>query len=209
MPTRCARASYFSADGVQVNATPLLAPTGIDPKSSTASFRISLPLAKLPRGVTPCRPSRSQPGRSSPRSDALIWPSSKRRPPPLLQHRAVLRPEANIAISHEKLFLREIDVGWRADEKAVRKICGRSESAIHCGRDFRGLHFLVLIVLLIVLLVFLVFLVFLRAGEELPAPLLLLRRRSACSDSEADGRRTCRPALSVVARISSSAAASG
>ncbi len=40
----------FFRGGVQVNATPLLAPTGIDPKSSTASFRISLPLAKLPAG---------------------------------------------------------------------------------------------------------------------------------------------------------------
>jgi len=40
----------FFRSGVQVNATPLLAPTEIDPKSRTASFRISLPLAKLPAG---------------------------------------------------------------------------------------------------------------------------------------------------------------
>jgi VWFA-related protein len=40
----------FFRGGVQVNATPLLAPTAVDPKSRTASFRISLPLAKLPTG---------------------------------------------------------------------------------------------------------------------------------------------------------------
>jgi hypothetical protein len=40
----------FFRSGVQVNATPLLAPTAVDPKSRTASFRISLPLAKLPAG---------------------------------------------------------------------------------------------------------------------------------------------------------------
>jgi len=40
---------FFRA-GVQVNLTPLLAPTAVDPKSRTASFRISLPLAKLPTG---------------------------------------------------------------------------------------------------------------------------------------------------------------
>jgi VWFA-related protein len=40
----------FFRNGVQVNATPLLAPTGIDEKTHTASFRISLPLAKLPTG---------------------------------------------------------------------------------------------------------------------------------------------------------------
>jgi len=40
----------FFRSGVQVNATPLLAPTEIDAKSRTASFRISLPLAKLPPG---------------------------------------------------------------------------------------------------------------------------------------------------------------
>ena len=47
----------FFRGGVQVNATPLLAPTAVDPKTHTASFRISLPLAKLPTGATPCRPS--------------------------------------------------------------------------------------------------------------------------------------------------------
>jgi len=40
---------FFRA-GVQVNATPLLSSTAVDPKSRTASFRISLPLAKLPTG---------------------------------------------------------------------------------------------------------------------------------------------------------------
>ncbi|MBZ5695625.1 MAG: VWA domain-containing protein [Acidobacteriia bacterium] len=40
----------FFRGGVQVNATPLLAPAQTDPKSRTASFRISLPLAKLPPG---------------------------------------------------------------------------------------------------------------------------------------------------------------
>jgi VWFA-related protein len=40
----------FFRGGVQVNATPLLAPTAVDPKTRTASYRISLPLAKLPAG---------------------------------------------------------------------------------------------------------------------------------------------------------------
>jgi len=40
----------FFRRGVQINATPLLAPTEIDPDTHTASFRISLPLAKLPTG---------------------------------------------------------------------------------------------------------------------------------------------------------------
>jgi VWFA-related protein len=40
----------FFRGGVQVNLTPLLAPTAVDPRSRTASFRISLPLAKLPTG---------------------------------------------------------------------------------------------------------------------------------------------------------------
>lgn len=40
----------FFRDGVQINSTPLLAPAQIDPKTRTASFRISLPLAKLPAG---------------------------------------------------------------------------------------------------------------------------------------------------------------
>ena len=40
----------FFRGGIQVSATPLLAPTEIDPKTSTASFRISLPLSKLPTG---------------------------------------------------------------------------------------------------------------------------------------------------------------
>jgi VWFA-related protein len=40
----------FFRGGVQINATPLLAPTEVDPNTHTASFRISLPLAKLPTG---------------------------------------------------------------------------------------------------------------------------------------------------------------
>jgi VWFA-related protein len=40
----------FFRDGVQVNTTPLLAPVAIDEKTHTATFRISLPLTKLPTG---------------------------------------------------------------------------------------------------------------------------------------------------------------
>lgn len=40
----------FFRNGVQVNATPLLAPTEIKERSHTASFRLSIPLAKLPKG---------------------------------------------------------------------------------------------------------------------------------------------------------------
>jgi VWFA-related protein len=40
----------FFRNGLQVNATPMLAPSGIDPKKYVASFRISLPLAKLQGG---------------------------------------------------------------------------------------------------------------------------------------------------------------
>ncbi len=40
----------FFRGGVQVSATPLLAPAVVDSKSHTASFRISLPLAKLASG---------------------------------------------------------------------------------------------------------------------------------------------------------------
>jgi VWFA-related protein len=40
----------FFRDGVQVDTTPLLAPAVVDAKTHTASFRISLPLAKLPTG---------------------------------------------------------------------------------------------------------------------------------------------------------------
>jgi len=40
----------FFRSGLQVNATPLLAATEVDAKTRTASFRISLPLAKLPTG---------------------------------------------------------------------------------------------------------------------------------------------------------------
>lgn len=40
----------FFRNGVQVNATPLLAPTAIDDRSHTASFRLSIPLGKLPKG---------------------------------------------------------------------------------------------------------------------------------------------------------------
>ena len=40
----------FFRNGFQINAAPLLAPTELNAKSRTASFRISLPLAKLPTG---------------------------------------------------------------------------------------------------------------------------------------------------------------
>jgi hypothetical protein len=40
----------FFRGGVQINATPLLAPAEVDANTHTASFRISLPLAKLPTG---------------------------------------------------------------------------------------------------------------------------------------------------------------
>ena len=40
----------FFRDGVQEDTTPLLAPAVVDAKTHTASFRISLPLAKLPTG---------------------------------------------------------------------------------------------------------------------------------------------------------------
>src|SRR3984885_877091 len=40
----------FFRGGVQLNATPLLAPTAVDPTTRTASYRISLPLDKLPSG---------------------------------------------------------------------------------------------------------------------------------------------------------------
>jgi len=40
----------FFRNGLQVNSTPLLAPTGVDEATHTASFRISLPLAKLLTG---------------------------------------------------------------------------------------------------------------------------------------------------------------
>jgi VWFA-related protein len=40
----------FFRNGVQVNTTPMLAPTEVDPKSHTASYRISVPLAKLTSG---------------------------------------------------------------------------------------------------------------------------------------------------------------
>ena len=40
----------FFRSGVQVDTTPMLAPTAVDEKNHTASFRISLPLAKLASG---------------------------------------------------------------------------------------------------------------------------------------------------------------
>lgn len=43
-------ALIFFRNGMQVNITPMLAPSGLDAKTHTASFRISLPLAKLPTG---------------------------------------------------------------------------------------------------------------------------------------------------------------
>jgi VWFA-related protein len=43
-------ALIFFRNGIQVNATPLLAPTDLDAKNHTAGFRISLPLSKLDAG---------------------------------------------------------------------------------------------------------------------------------------------------------------
>jgi hypothetical protein len=43
-------ALIFFRNGVQVNSTPLLAPTDVDAKNHTAGFRISLPLSKLDAG---------------------------------------------------------------------------------------------------------------------------------------------------------------
>jgi VWFA-related protein len=40
----------FFRSGAEIKATPLLSPTGEDPNTRTASFRISLPLSKLPTG---------------------------------------------------------------------------------------------------------------------------------------------------------------
>src|SRR3984885_9623421 len=40
----------FFRNGLQINATPLLAPSEVDPQKQTASFRISLPLSKLQGG---------------------------------------------------------------------------------------------------------------------------------------------------------------
>jgi hypothetical protein len=40
----------FFRNGLQINATPLLAPSEVDAKKSVASFRISLPLTKLQGG---------------------------------------------------------------------------------------------------------------------------------------------------------------
>jgi hypothetical protein len=40
----------FFRSGVRVNATPLVTPAEVDAKNRTASFRISLPLEKLPTG---------------------------------------------------------------------------------------------------------------------------------------------------------------
>jgi VWFA-related protein len=60
-PEKAAKSSPFDAstlrgglvlfrNGVQVNATPLLPPAEIDARSHTASFRLSIPLSKLPKG---------------------------------------------------------------------------------------------------------------------------------------------------------------
>jgi hypothetical protein len=43
-------ALIFFRNGVQVNATPLLAPSDVDAQNHTAGFRISLPLSKLDAG---------------------------------------------------------------------------------------------------------------------------------------------------------------
>ncbi|HEY6904451.1 MAG TPA: hypothetical protein VI216_09100 [Candidatus Acidoferrales bacterium] len=49
-PTTLRAGLIFFRGGVQINMTPLIEPAQIDPKTHTASFRISLPLAKLPSG---------------------------------------------------------------------------------------------------------------------------------------------------------------
>lgn len=49
-PDTLRAALIFFRNGIQINATPLLTPVQVAPKSRTASFRISLPLAKLPAG---------------------------------------------------------------------------------------------------------------------------------------------------------------
>jgi VWFA-related protein len=49
-PTTLRAGLIFFRGGMQVNMTPLIEPTQIDEKTHTASFRISLPLAKLPSG---------------------------------------------------------------------------------------------------------------------------------------------------------------
>ena len=49
-PAKLRAGLVFFRGGVQVNTTPLLAPTAVDTKTRTASYRIRLPLAKLPSG---------------------------------------------------------------------------------------------------------------------------------------------------------------
>jgi VWFA-related protein len=49
-PKKLRAGLIFYRNGVQANATPLLAPAQIDAKTSTASYRISLPLSKLRPG---------------------------------------------------------------------------------------------------------------------------------------------------------------
>jgi VWFA-related protein len=49
-PSTLRAALAFFRGGLQINATPLLAPTDVNPKTRTASFRMSLPLGKLPTG---------------------------------------------------------------------------------------------------------------------------------------------------------------
>jgi VWFA-related protein len=49
-PDTLRAALIFFRNGIEVNATPLLTPVQVDSKSRTASFRISLPLTKLPAG---------------------------------------------------------------------------------------------------------------------------------------------------------------
>lgn len=49
-PNTLRAALIFFRNGMQVNITPMLSPAELDTKTHTASFRISLPLAKLPTG---------------------------------------------------------------------------------------------------------------------------------------------------------------
>ncbi len=80
-PDTLRAALIFFRNGVQVNATPLLTPVqGRSSKSRTASFRISLPLAKLPAGrYTRASASDCAQARGTRRSAAPTSQSNARR----------------------------------------------------------------------------------------------------------------------------------
>ena len=69
----------FLRNGVQMNATPLLAPAEVDAKTHTASFRISLPLQKLPTGRYTVQVVAIAPARSIRRSAERTWRCNRRR----------------------------------------------------------------------------------------------------------------------------------